>query len=68
MPILSSTQGANPRTKLFAFVKLVKGRRLGDLTVISTVQDDIKGLNPINLVQEELTLMDQPYSDADFII
>ena len=47
----------------------------------SIVQDDIKGLNPIasfpdavdniiaiNLLQEELTLMGQPYSDADLII
>jgi hypothetical protein len=49
--------------------------------VVSIVQDDIKGLNPIasfpdavdniiaiNMLQEELTLMGQPYSDADLII
>jgi hypothetical protein len=73
--------GANPRTTLIAFVKLIEGQRLCDLTVVSIVQDDIKGLNPIasfpdavdniiaiNLLQEELTLMGQPYSDADLII
>jgi hypothetical protein len=73
--------GANPRTKLIAFVKVIEARRLCDLTVVSIVQDDIKGLNPIasfpdavdniiaiNMLQEELTLMGQPYSDADLII
>ncbi len=68
--------GVNPRTKLIAFVKVIEARRLCDLTVVSIVQDDIKGLNPIasfpdavdniiaiNMLQEELTLMGQPYSE-----
>jgi hypothetical protein len=79
--LILNAPGANPRTKLIAFVKFIEGRRLCDLTVVSIVQDDIKGLNPIatfpdavdniiaiNLLQEELTLMGQPYSDADLII
>ena len=79
--LILNAPGANPRTKLIAFVKFIEGRRLCDLTVVSFVQDDIKGLNPIanfpdavdniitiNLLQEELTLMGQPYSDADLII
>jgi hypothetical protein len=79
--LILNAHGANPRTKLIAFVKLIEGRRLCDLTVVSIVQDDIKGLNPIasfpdavdniiaiNLLQEELALMGQPYSDADLII
>ena len=79
--LILNAPGATPRTKLIAFVKFIEGRRLCDLTVVSIVQDDIKGLNPIstfpdavdniiaiNLLQEELTLMGQPYSDADLII
>ena len=79
--MILNAPGANPRTKLIAFVKFIEGRRLCDLTVVSIVQDDIKGLNPIttfpdavdniiaiNLLQEELTLMGQPYSDSDLII
>jgi hypothetical protein len=79
--LILNAPGANPRAKLISFVKLIEGRRLCDLTVVSIVQDDIKGLNPIasfpdavdniiaiNLLQEELTLMGQPYSDADLII
>ena len=76
-----NAHGATPRTKLIAFVKFIESRRLCDLTVVFIVQDDIKGLNPIstfpdavdniiaiNLLQEELTLMGQPYSDADLIV
>ena len=79
--LILNAPGATPRTKLIAFVRFIEGRRLCDLTVVSIVQDDIKGLNPIstfpdavdniiaiNLLQEELTLMGQPYSDADLII
>ena len=79
--LILNAPGANPRTKLIAFVKFIEGRRLCDLTVVSIVQDDIKGLNPItnfpdavdniiviNLLQNKLTLMGQPYSDADLII
>ena len=79
--LILNAPGAAPRTKLIAFVKFIEGRRLCDLTVVSIVQDDIKGLNPIttfpdavdniiaiNLLQEELTLMGQPYSDSDLII
>ena len=79
--LILNAPGATPRTKLIAFVKFIESRRLCDLTVVSIVQDDIKGLNPIstfpdavdniiaiNLLQEELTLMGQPYSDADLIV
>jgi len=62
-------------------VNVIETRRLCDLTVVSIAQDDIKGLNPIasfsdavdniiaiNMLQEELTLLDQPYFNAYLII
>jgi len=72
---------ASARTKLIAFVQFIEGRRLCDLSVVTVVQDDIRSLDPIvtfadavdnmiaiNLLQEELLMMGQPYSDADLII
>ena len=35
--LILNAHGANPRTKLIAFVKLIEGRRLCDLTVASKV-------------------------------
>ena len=79
-PILNAP-GASARTKLIAFVQFIEGRRLCDLSVVTVVQDDIRSLDPIatfadavdnmiaiNLLQEELLMMGQPYSDSDLII
>ena len=79
--LILNAPGASARTKLLAFVQFVEGRRLCDLSVVTVVQDDIRSLDPIttfadavdnmiaiNLLQEELLMMGQPYSDADLII
>ena len=79
--LILNAPGASARTKLIAFVQFIEGRRLCDLSVVTVVQDDIRSLDPIttfadavdnmiaiNLLQEELLMMGQPYSDADLII
>jgi hypothetical protein len=79
--LILNAPGASARTKLLAFVQFIEGRRLCDLSVVTVVQDDIRSLDPIttfadavdnmiaiNLLQEELLMMGQPYSDADLII
>ena len=68
-----------PRS-LIALVQFIEGQRLCDLSVVTVVQDDIRSLDPINtfttfadavdnmiainLLQEELLMMGQPYSDS----
>ncbi len=79
--LILNAPGASTRTKLISFVRFIEGRRLCDLSVVTVVQDDIRSLDPINtfadavdnmiainLLQEELLMMGQPYSDADLII
>ena len=79
--LILNAPGASARTKLISFVQFIEGRRLCDLSVVTVVQDDIRSLDPINtfadavdnmiainLLQEELLMMGQPYSDADLII
>ena len=79
--LILNAPGASARTKLLAFVQFIEGRRLCDLSVVTVVQDDIRSLDSIttfadavdnmiaiNLLQEELLMMGQPYSDADLII
>jgi len=79
--LILNAPGASARTKLLSFVQFIEGRRLCDLSVVTVVQDDIRSLDPIttfadavdnmiaiNLLQEELLMMGQPYSDADLII
>ena len=79
--LILNAHGASARTKLISFVRFIEGRRLCDLSVVTVVQDDIRSLDPINtfadavdnmiainLLQEELLMMGQPYSDADLII
>jgi hypothetical protein len=79
--LILNAPGASARIKLLSFVKFIERRRLCDLSVVTVVQDDIRSLDPINtfadavdnmiainLLQEELLMMGQPYSDADLII
>ncbi len=79
--LILNAPGASARTKLLAFVQFIEGRRLCDLSVVTVVQDDIRSLDTIttfadavdnmiaiNLLQEELQMMGQPYSDANLII
>ena len=79
--LILNAPGTPARTKLIALVKFIEGRRLCDLSVVTVVQDDIRSLDPINtfadavdnmiainLLQEELLMMGQPYSDSDLII
>jgi hypothetical protein len=79
--LILNAPGASARTKLISFVHFIEGRRLCDLSVVTVVQDDIRSLDAIatfadavdnmiaiNLLQEELLMMGQPYSDADLII
>ncbi len=79
--LILNAPGASARAKLIAFVHFIEGRRMCDLSVVTVVQDDIRNLDQIatfadavdnmiaiNLLQEELLMMGQPYSDADLII
>jgi hypothetical protein len=46
--LILNAPGAALRTKLIVFVKVIEDRPLCDVTVVSIVQDDIKGLNPVS--------------------